>query len=106
MNQVEKFKYLGVTLSEQGGSELAVRARITAAWNKWRECSWVVYDKKMPRRLKVKVYTKVIRPVLLYGAEVWVTRKKEEHLLETTEMRMLRRIKGVTLKDRERSEDI
>ena len=32
--------------------------------------------------------------------------KKEERILIATEMRMLRRIKGVTLKDREKSENI
>ena len=60
----------------------------------------------MPRKLKVKIYKTIIRPVLLYGAEVWTLRRKEERLLETTEMRMLRRIKGVTLRDRQRSDEI
>ena len=41
----------------------------------------------------------VIRSVLLYGAECWTVRKKEEQILEKTEMRMLRRIKGVTLRE-------
>ena len=48
----------------------------------------------------------VIRPVLLYGAECCKLRKKEEYILEKTEMRMLRRIKGVTLRDRVKSVDI
>ena len=46
------------------------------------------------------LYTTVIRPVLLYGAECWTVRKKEEQILEKTEMRMLRRIKGVTLRNK------
>ena len=37
MRQVNKFKYLGVTISEEGGSEEAVRARVSAAWAKCRE---------------------------------------------------------------------
>ena len=48
----------------------------------------------------------VIRPVLLYGAECWTGRMKEEQILEKTEMRMLRRIKGVTLRDKVKSVDI
>ena len=39
----------------------------------------------------------VIRPVLLYGAEYWTVGKKEEQILEKTEMRVLRGIKGVTV---------
>ena len=60
----------------------------------------------MPRKLKIKLYMNVIRPVLLYGAECWTVKKKEEQILEKTEMRMLRRIKGVTLRDRVKSVDI
>ena len=36
---MEKFKYLGLVRNESGGFEEAVRARVTAAWNKWREAS-------------------------------------------------------------------
>ncbi|XP_047480648.1 uncharacterized protein LOC125033309 [Penaeus chinensis] len=60
----------------------------------------------MPRKLKVKLYNPIIQPVLLYWAEVWTMGKKEERILEATEMRMSRRIKGVTLRERERSTDI
>ena len=59
----------------------------------------------MPRKLKIKLYLTVIRPVLLYGAECWTVRK-EEKILEKTEMRILRKIKGVTLRDRINSVDI
>ena len=106
LRQVNKFKYLGVTISEEGGSEEAVKARVRAAWGKWRDISGVISDKNMPRNLKIKLYMTVIRRVLLYEAECWTVRKKEEQILEKTEMRMLRRIKGVTLRDRVKSVDI
>ena len=76
LKQVEKFKYLGVTISDGGGSEEAVRARVSAAWAKWRELSGVIYDKKMPRKLKTKLYLTTIRPVMLYGAECWTMGEK------------------------------
>ena len=103
---MNKFKYLGVPVSEEGGSEEAVRARVSAAWGKWRDLSGVISDKKMPRKLKMKLYMTVIRPVLLYGGECWTVRKKEEEILEKTDMRMFRRIRGVTLRDKEKSVDI
>ena len=48
----------------------------------------------------------MIKPVMLYGVECWTVTKKEEQILETTEMQMLRRIKGVTRRDKIRSVDI
>ena len=96
---MKKIKYLGVAISEEGRSEEAVRARVSAAWGKWRDLSGVISDKKMPRKLKSKLYMTVIRQVLLYGAECWTVGKKGEQIPEKTEIRLLRRIKGVTLKD-------
>ena len=107
LNQVDQFKYLRVTFSEEGGSETAVRARVEAARQKWRELGPVIADKKIPTKSKTKLHTctTVVRPVILYGAECWTTGLKEENILEKTEMRMLRRIKGVTVKDKMKSED-
>ena len=55
------------------------------------------------RKLKVKIYLVVIRPVLIHGAEYFVDRKKEEEAeeswLETTKIRMLRRLRGVSLRN-------
>jgi hypothetical protein len=103
LRQVNKFKYFGVTISEEGGSEEAVRARVSAACGKWRDLSGVISDKNIPRRLKIKVYMTDIRPALLYLPDCWTVRKKEEQILEKTEMKMLRRIKGVTLTDQVKS---
>ena len=56
LNQVDQFKYLGVTFSE-GGSETAIRAREKAVWQKWRELGPVIADKKIPTKLKTRLYT-------------------------------------------------
>ncbi len=106
LNQVERFKYLGSMMDCTGGTELDVRNRISAGWAKWREVSNVIYDKKMQLKLRAKIYTAVVRPVLLHDAEAWALRKKEEKQLERTEMRMLRWLTGVSLRERRRNEDI
>ena len=71
-----------------------------------RSATGVICDKKVPVKLKVKIYQTVIKPTMLYGAECWAMRKKEEYLLNKTEMRMLRWIQGISLKDHIRSEEI
>ena len=43
---------------------------------------------------------------MTYGAECWTMKKKEEMLMNKTEMRMLRWIQGVSLREHNRNEEI
>ncbi|EYC29922.1 hypothetical protein Y032_0005g2334 [Ancylostoma ceylanicum] len=67
---------------------------------RWRTATGILCDKKMPIRLKSKVYRTVVRPVALYGTECWAATKDTKQVLHTMEMRMLRWSMGVTLKDK------
>ena len=44
LKQVDSFKYLGLALNNKGRPEDPVKARVTAAWNKWRQMSGVLGD--------------------------------------------------------------
>ena len=57
-------------------------------------------------KLKGKVYKTVLRPALLYGAETWATPRGQEARLGVNEMRMLRCMCGVTMRDKIRNEHI
>jgi hypothetical protein len=48
----------------------------------------------LSRNLKVKMYTTIILPVVLYGCETWFLTLREEHRLRVFENRVLRRIFG------------
>ena len=63
---------------------------MSAAWRNWKRCSGVLCDRRMPVKLKGKVYKTVVRPALLYGADTWATTRGQEARLEVNEMRMLR----------------
>ena len=86
LERVTHFKYLGTS--------------------NWKKCSGVLCDRRMPAKLKGKVYKTVIRPAMLYAAETWATTKRQEKRVAVTEMRMLRWICGVTRKDKIRNENI
>ena len=57
-------------------------------------------------KIKGKVYRTVVRPALMYGAEIWALKKAQENKLEVSEMRMLRWMCGVTKLDKIRNERI
>ena len=80
----------------EGGTITDCKNRVRLAWNKWREVTGVISDNKLSVRLKHKIYKTVIRPTMTYGAECWTTKKKDEMLMNKTEMRMLRWIQGVS----------
>jgi hypothetical protein len=63
-------------------------------------------DPRVPLKLKDKFYRTAIRPVMLYGAECWPTKRRHVQQLSVADMRMLRWICGNTRRDRVRNDDI
>ncbi len=59
--------------------------RVRLPWNKWRETTAVICDKKVQIKLIVQINQTVIKSTMLYGVECWAVRKKEEHLLNKTD---------------------
>ena len=99
-------KYIGSMFDAEGGTTIDCKNRVRLAWNKWREVTGVICDKKVPVKLKHKIYKIVIRPTMTYGAECWTMKKKDEILMNRTEMRMLRWIQGVSLREHTGNEEI
>lgn len=60
----------------------------------------------MSQKSKTRLYKACVRPVLTYAAETRSETSTTKRMARTTEMRILRCIKGVTLRDRVRSADI
>ena len=93
-------------MEEECGMETEITKRVGAGWRNWKKYSGVLCDRRMPVKLKVKVYKTVIRPEMLYGAETWATTKRQDKRIEVTEMRTLRWLCGMTRKDKIRNEHI
>ena len=99
--RVKKFKYLVPTMQESDSCEREVKKRVQAGWNGWIKVSGVICDRKLPARVKGKVYSSVVRPAMVYGLETVVVTKKQ-----AKEMKMLRFAMGVMKKDKIRNEYI
>lgn len=59
----------------------------------------------MSMESKVRIYRTCVRPVLTYAAETRAETSHTKRLLRTTEMKVLRSIRGISLRDRVRNED-
>ena len=99
--RVKEFKYLGSTVQESGGYGREVKKRVQAGW---KRVSRVICDRRLPARVKGKVYSSVVRPAIVYGLETVAVTKKQVEEMEVAEMKMLRFAMGVTRKDKIRNE--
>ena len=87
VSRVKEFKYLGSTVQESGGHEREVKKRVQAEWNRWRRVSGVICERRLPARVKGKVYSSVVRPAMVYGLETVAVTKKQVEEMEVAEMK-------------------
>lgn len=73
----QKFKNLHSTVQNNGELNNELISRTGKAWTKGREVSRVICNRRMPIKLKSKVYKMVIRPALSYGSECWALRQAQ-----------------------------
>ena len=85
--RVKEFKYLGSTVQESGGCEREVKKRVQAGWNGWRKVSGVICDRRLPARVKRKVYSSVVRPAMVYELETVNVTKKQVEEMEVAEIK-------------------
>jgi len=107
IEQVMSFKYLGIETTSTRSLFNEVRSQANNASRisgYLRDTIW--NNKYMSTNSKVRIYKTCIRPILTYAAETRAETAKTKRLARTTEMRTLRNIRGVTLRDRIRSRDI
>ena len=65
-------------MEDTGGMTKEISHRVSAALGNWKRCSGVLCDRRMPVKLKGKIYKTVVRQALLYGAETLATTMGQE----------------------------
>ena len=106
LQQCTNFKYLGVMFNNKSDPQLEITHRINKFNNSLHLLYPLMKDRNIPRKVKIIIYTSILRPVLTYGHESWTLTTKTRSQIQAAEMRVLRLIKGVTRLDRLRNEDI
>jgi len=87
-------------LSVDGDADAAVEARIRIGWNKFRQLVPLLTNKDVSLIMRERLYSSCVRSSMLHGNETWPVRKENSVALQRAEMRMVRRMCGVKLKDK------
>ena len=94
---ISEFKYLGTEVETQGETLKDVENRIARASSAFGAlCRPVFQDNSLFMKTKRMVYRAVVLGVLLYGAEIWITKTAVIRKLESFNNRCLRRVLGIT----------
>jgi hypothetical protein len=107
LTQVSNYEYLGTTIHQTGKLREEIRNRVKKASNAYYAMGRCIFGKnEIARQTKVRVYTAIVEPILLYGSESWVANKNEFSLINSVQMKCCRRIAGKTRRDRIRNDRI
>ncbi|KAJ4443887.1 hypothetical protein ANN_05674 [Periplaneta americana] len=92
--EVEKFKYLGATVTNINDTREEIKRRINMGNACYYSDEKLLSSSLLSKNLKVRIYKTVILPVVLYGCETWTLTLREEQRLRVFENKVLRKIFG------------
>jgi len=61
IEEVDEFCYLMKCTGLRAGLERTVRARVKAAWKKWREMASLITNRSIPLKIRSSVYESCVR---------------------------------------------
>ena len=101
LKSVDKFTYLGSTLSRDVRIDDEVALRLSKASAAFGRLHANVWNRNgLSTETKLKVYKAVVLPSLLYASETWTTYSRHLRSLNSFHLRCLRNIMGIRWQDR------
>ncbi|KAJ4450866.1 hypothetical protein ANN_02298 [Periplaneta americana] len=92
--EVEKFKYLGATVTNINDTRKEIKRRINMANACYYSVEKLLSSSLLSKNRKVRIHKTVILPVVLYGCETWTLTLREEQRLRVFENKVLRKMFG------------
>jgi hypothetical protein len=87
----DNYKYLGVTISDEGSSKKELSNRIGQAKQAIKKLNSILWTNNIKKQTKERIYEAIVESILLYRSEVWEITKRDKQRLEAVEMDFMRR---------------
>ena len=91
---VEELKYLGTTLTNKNSIQEEFKSRLKSGNACYYSEQNLLSSSLLSKKLKFKIYSTIILPVVLCGCETWSPTLREERRLRVFENKVLRRVFG------------
>ena len=106
IRQVQKFKYLGYTLTSDGKCRTEIKKRIAIAKASFQKMSTILKNRNISFSTKLKVLKTYVWSILLYRCETWTITAGTKKNLEAAEMWFYRRMLRIAWKEKRTNESI
>ena len=106
IKQVEKFKYLGSTITSDGRNDAEIKIRIGMAKDAFQKMEKVIKNKNITIETRNRILQCYVIPILTYGSECWTISPNMERKLEAAEMWFHRRMLHISWKDHVTNDEV
>ncbi|CAG9136099.1 unnamed protein product [Plutella xylostella] len=107
LKQVDKFRYLGSTISSKCDLDAEINSRIGAAAAAFGKLSSRVFcSHDLRLATKISVYMAIVLPNLLYSSETWCVYRHHIRTLDRFHLKCLRSIMNIQWSDRVRNTEV
>jgi len=87
-------------LSVDKDADAAVETRFRIGWNKFRQLESLLTNKDASLIVRGRLYSSCAQSSMLHGSVTWPVRKENKKALQQAEVRMVRWMCGIKLKDK------
>ena len=106
LKQVQSFKYLGSTISEDGRSVLDMNARVAISRTAFNKVKPVMVNRSIPLSLRKRFLKSYVWSTMLYGCEAWNISSDMERKIQAAEMWFYRRMLRVPWTEHATNENV
>ena len=106
LEEVDTFKYLGATLSKDGGSTKEIKTRIALATAAMARLSRIWRGKTISFSTKFRLYKSLVVSILLYGCESWTLLADTEKRLQAFENKCMRKMLQISYTEHRTNADV